>query len=64
MKRNRRKVMDAAVLDTYYTLCREMEIRKRPEFYFCEPLPSPLCVGFFKPMVYINSEEREEKDEN
>ncbi|MBQ2880603.1 MAG: DUF4825 domain-containing protein [Anaerotignum sp.] len=62
LKRNRRKIMDAAVLDTYYTLCRKMEIKKRPEIYFCEPLPSPLCVGFFKPVVYINSEEREEKD--
>ena len=62
LQRNRRKVMDAAVLDSYYTLCREMGIKKRPEIYFCEPLPSPLCVGFFKPAVYINSEDREEGD--
>ena len=62
LNRNCRKVMDAAVLDCFYTLCREMNIAKRPEFYFCEPLPSPLCVGFFHPAVYINSEDREEKD--
>ncbi|MBQ7102942.1 MAG: DUF4825 domain-containing protein, partial [Anaerotignum sp.] len=62
LKRNRRKVMDAAVLDHFYTLCREMGMKKRPEIYFCEPLPSPLCIGFFKPAVYINSEDREEKE--
>ena len=62
LKRNRRKVLDAAVLDTYYTLCRKMGVEKRPEIYFCEPLPSPLCVGFWKQEIYINSEEREEND--
>ena len=62
LERNRRKVMDAAVLDAYYTLCREIGVEKRPEIYFCEPLPSPLCVGFFKPAIYINSEDREEGD--
>ncbi|WP_458407742.1 M56 family metallopeptidase [Anaerotignum sp.] len=62
LERNRRKVMDAAVLDTYYTLCKEMGLKKRPEIYFCGGLPSPLCVGFFHPAVYINSEEREEND--
>lgn len=62
LKRNRRKVMDAAALDCYYTLCGEMGIKNRPAFYFCEPLPSPLCIGFFRPAVYINSEDREEKD--
>ncbi len=62
LERNRRKTMDAAVLDTYYTLCKEMGIKKCPEIYFCEPLPSPLCVGVFKPAVYINSEDREAND--
>lgn len=62
LQRNRRKVMDASVLDCYYTLCKEMNIGNRPEIYFCEPLPSPLCVGFFKPAIYINSEDREEGD--
>ena len=62
LQRNRRKIMDAAVLETYYTLCKEMELKKRPDFYFCEPLPSPLCVGFIHPAVYINSEDREEGD--
>ena len=59
LRRSRRKIMDAAVLDTYYTLCREMGMEKRPAIYFCEALPSPLCVGFFKTAVYLNSEERE-----
>ena len=62
LQRNRRKVMDAAVLDCFYILCRELNIEKRPEIYFCEPLPSPLCVGFIHPAVYINSEDREEGD--
>lgn len=62
LKRNRRKVQDAEVEDTYLTLCKEMDIKKCPEIYFCEPLPSPLCVGFFHPTIYINSEEREKKD--
>lgn len=62
LERNRRKVIDASVLDIYYTLCKDMGLKKQPEFYFCEPLPSPLCVGFFHPAVYINSEEREEGD--
>lgn len=59
LKRSRRKIMDASVLDTYYSLCREMGLEKRPAIYFCEALPSPLCVGFFQTTVYLNSEERE-----
>lgn len=59
LKRSRRKIMDASVLDIYYTLCREMGIEKRPAIYFCEALPSPLCVGLFRTAVYLNSEERE-----
>lgn len=59
LKRSRRKIMDASVLDTYYSLCREMGMEKRPAIYFCEVLPSPLCVGFFQTTVYLNSEERE-----
>lgn len=59
LKRSRRKIMDASVLDTYYSLCREMGMEKRPAIYFCEALPSPLCVGFFQTTVYLNSEERE-----
>ena len=62
LKRNRRKILDAAVLDTYYTLCKNIGIKKRPELYFCGGLPSPLCVGFFKQEIYINSEDREERD--
>lgn len=59
LKRSRRKIMDASVLDTYYSLCREMGMERRPAIYFCEALPSPLCVGFFQTTVYLNSEERE-----
>ena len=59
LRRSRRKIMDASVLDIYYTLCREMGMEKRPAIYFCEALPSPLCVGFFRTAVYLNSEERE-----
>ena len=59
LKRSRRKIMDASVLDTYYSLCREIGMEKRPAIYFCEALPSPLCVGFFQTTVYLNSEERE-----
>lgn len=59
LKRSRRKILDASVLDTYYSLCREMGLQKRPAIYFCETLPSPLCVGFFQTTVYLNSEERE-----
>ena len=59
LKRSRRKIMDASVLDTYYSLCREMGMEKRPAIYFCEALPSPLCAGFFQTTVYLNSEERE-----
>lgn len=59
LKRSRRKIMDASVLDTYYSLCREMGMEKRPAIYFCAALPSPLCVGFFQTTVYLNSEERE-----
>lgn len=62
LKRSRRKVLDAAVLDTYYTLCRNMGMKKRPELYFCGGLPSPLCVGFWKQEIYINSEDREKED--
>lgn len=59
LKRSRRNILDASVLDTYYSLCREMGMEKRPAIYFCEALPSPLCVGLFRTAVYLNSEERE-----
>ena len=59
LKRSRRNILDASVLDTYYGLCREMGLQKRPAIYFCEALPSPLCVGLFRTAVYLNSEERE-----
>ena len=59
LKRSRRNILDASVLDTYYSLCREMGLQKRPAIYFCEALPSPLCVGLFRTAVYLNSEERE-----
>ena len=59
LKRSRRNILDASVLDTYYTLCRETGMEKRPAIYFCEALPSPLCVGLFRTAVYLNSEERE-----
>lgn len=62
LKRSRRKVLDASVLDTYYTFCRSMSMKKRPELYFCGGLPSPLCVGFWRQEIYINSEDREEGD--
>lgn len=59
LKRSRRNILDASVLDTYYSLCRETGMEKRPAIYFCEALPSPLCVGLFRTAVYLNSEERE-----
>ena len=59
LKRSRRKIMDASVLDTYYSLCRETGMEKRPAIYFCEALPSPLCVGLFRTAGYLNSEGRE-----
>lgn len=62
LKRNSRKVLDAAVLDIYYSLCRETDIKKRPELHFNGGLPSPLCVGFLKSAIYINFEDREEQD--
>lgn len=62
LKRSRRRVLDASVLDVYITLCREMGMKKRPQLYVCEGLPSPLCVGFFRTVVYLNSEDREEMD--
>ncbi len=62
LKQNRRRILDAAVLDIYYQLCRETGIQKRPDLHFCGGLPSPLCVGFFKQEIYINSEDRAEKD--
>ncbi len=62
LKRCRRKVSDAAVLDTYYMLCREMKLKKRPEIYLCGGLPSPLCTGFFGTTIYINSEDGDKEE--
>ncbi len=62
LKRNRRKVMDAEVLDIFYTLCRDYGMKNRPELYVCESLPSPLCIGLFYPDIYINGEDREPDD--
>lgn len=58
LQRNRRQVLDAAALDCYYAVCREMQVTKRPALYFCHRLHSPLCMGFFNQEIYINSEER------
>ena len=60
LRRNRQRVPDAAALDVYYGLCREMNIVNRPALYCCEGLPSPLCIGFFRPTVYLNAQEQGE----
>ena len=62
LKRNSRKVRDAALLDDYYILCHDMGMEKRPALYFCGVLPSPLCMGLFRQEIYINSEDREPSD--
>ncbi len=62
LKRNSRKVRDAALLDDYYNLCHDMGMEKRPALYFCGVLPSPLCMGLFRQEIYINSEDREPSD--
>lgn len=62
LRRSSRKVRDAAIVDCYYGLCREMGLEKRPALYFCGALASPLCTGLFRQEIYINSEEREQED--
>lgn len=62
LRRNRRKIQDAEILDIFGGLCREMGIENRPRLYFCAGLPSPLCIGFLRQAVYLNSEERELRD--
>lgn len=60
LRQNRQRVPDAAALDVYYGLCREMNIANRPALYCCEGLPSPLCIGFFRPTIYLNAQEQGE----
>ncbi|MDD4842742.1 MAG: M56 family metallopeptidase [Anaerotignum sp.] len=57
LKRNSRCIRDAEVLEVFYAACSEMNMRKRPEIFFCGILPSPLCVGFFHQKIYLNQEE-------
>ena len=57
LKRNRTACTDAEVLDVYYSLCREMGFKKRPQLFVCKDLPSPLCTGFLKQSIYIDFEE-------
>lgn len=60
LNRNSRSIRDAAVLEVYYDACREMEMKQRPEIYYCGILPSPLCTGFFHQKIYLNHEEYDE----
>lgn len=62
LRRNRRRIQDAEILDIYGGLCKEMGMENRPQLYFCAGLPSPLCIGFLRQTVYLNSEEREPQD--
>lgn len=57
LNRNSRSIRDAEVLEVYYDVCREMDLKKRPEIFFCGILPSPLCIGFFRQKIYLNHEE-------
>ncbi|WP_304508283.1 M56 family metallopeptidase [Anaerotignum sp.] len=57
LNRNSRSIRDAEVLEVYYDACREMDIKKRPEIFYCGILPSPLCVGFLRQKIYLNHEE-------
>ncbi len=57
LKRNSRGIRDAEVLEIYYAACSEMNMRKRPEIFFCGIIPSPLCMGFFHQKIYLNQEE-------
>ncbi len=57
LNRNSRSIRDAQVLEVYYDACREMEMKQRPEIFFCGILPSPLCTGFLHQKIYLNHEE-------
>ncbi|MCQ4934989.1 MULTISPECIES: M56 family metallopeptidase [Anaerotignum] len=57
LNRNSRSIRDAEVLEVYYDVCREMEMKQRPEIYFCGILTSSLCTGFFHQRIYLNHEE-------
>lgn len=57
LDRNSRSIRDAEVLEVYYGVCKEMEIEKRPEIFFCGILPSPLCMGLFHQKLYLNFED-------
>lgn len=57
LNRNSRCIRDAQVLDIYYEVCGGMELKKRPQIFYCGILPSPLCVGFFQQRIYLNVEE-------
>ena len=57
LNRNSRSIRDAQVLEVYYDACRKMEMKQRPEIFFCGILPSPLCVGFLHQKIFLNHEE-------
>ncbi|HIY04562.1 MAG TPA: DUF4825 domain-containing protein [Candidatus Anaerotignum merdipullorum] len=64
LRRGRRRISDAALLDGYMTLAEEMKKTqrfpiRRPRLY-CHPgLPSSLCTGLIRKTIYIDTEDRD-----
>lgn len=57
LKRWRKPISDANILDIYINICSEMNIHKRPKIFLCNMISSPICTGIFKKEIYINSED-------
>ena len=59
LHKGREKITDAALLESYQQLHKEMPILiRKPQIYCHRGLPSSICVGLFRKTIYVDTQDR------
>ena len=60
LHKGREKITDAALLESYQQLHKEMPILiRKPRIYCHRGLPSSICVGLFRKTIYVDTQDRD-----
>lgn len=60
LRKGREKITDAALLECYQQLHKEMPILiRKPRIYCHRGLPSSICVGLFRKTIYVDTQDRD-----
>ncbi len=60
LHKGRKKITDAALLESYQQLHKEMPILvRKPRIYCHNGLPSSICVGLFRKTIYVDTQDRD-----